>query len=115
MNRAQALRRAVKLFGKDATVRDYGAIRQSSHEARDIAKAELTKLREQCNTPELKKLNRKELDRLTSEAMHYRFSLGVIVMGMFNSIKACGDSWEGCFTAMEQQPNSGTACERKAA
>ena len=112
MTRQQALRKAIKLFGKNATVRDYGPKRTSSHESRAKARQERDALREKCNTPELRKQHRDELDRLTFESIHYRYSVGVIVMGMFNSVKCCGDSWEGAFRAWELNP-SATAHEKQ--
>ncbi len=112
MNRTQALRKAIKLFGKNATVKYYGPAWPSSHEARAIARTAFKELREQCKTPELRKEHRKKLDRLQSESLHYRFCIGKIEMGMFNAIKACGDSWEGCFRALTEQPNFGTAHEQ---
>jgi hypothetical protein len=111
MNKTQALRKAVKLFGKNAIVTDYGVTCQSSPEARKAASNELKALREKCTTPELRAANNKERSRLAHEASHYRFSVGVVVMGMFNSIKACGDSWDGCFKAIEREPEKGTCYE----
>lgn len=111
MNKTQALRKAVKLFGKNATITDYGVARQSSPEARKVASESHKALREKCSTPELRAANKKELSHLAHEASHYRYSVGVVVMGMFNSIKACGDSWEGCFKAIEREPEKGTCYE----
>ena len=109
MNKIQALRKAQKLFGKNATVCDYG--KESSPELRKTASTMLQELRKDCTTFELKKANGTALDRLRIAALHYRYTVGVIEMGMFNAIKACGDSWDGCFKAIAEQPNKGTAYE----
>lgn len=110
MNRTQAMRKAQKLFGKNAAITDYGT--PSSHESREMARSEFKALRDKCTTPEIRRANQKEWDRLGHESRHYRYSVGVVTMGLFNSIKACGDSWEGCFRAMEEQPDKGTAYEQ---
>ena len=110
MNRTQALRKAIEIFGKTAGVRDSG--RPSSHEQRAIARAEQKVINERCNMPELRKAHRKELDEILFRAIAYRYSIGRVEMGMFFAVKACGDSWEGCFRALEQQPSAGTAHEQ---
>lgn len=111
MTSAQALRKAIKLFGKNAAVRDEGKKFASTHEQRALSRKELKTLREQCVTPEQRKANRAELDRLLSLCERYRYCIGSVEMGMFFAVKACGDSWEGCFTAWERNP-SATQYER---
>jgi hypothetical protein len=112
MNQTQALRKAIKLFGKTAGVQAYPS--PSSRELRAAASSEHKALKEKCTTPELRKQYRKELEDAGSRAMYYRYCVGRVEMGMFFAVKACGDSWEGCFRALEQE-HQGTAYEREAA
>lgn len=109
MNQSQALRKAVKLFGKNAVIQAHKM--QSSPEQRAIGRAQQKELNARCTTDELRKQFRKERDDALSQATYYRYSIGKIEMGLFCAIKACGDSWAGCFRALEKQPNAGTAYE----
>ena len=106
MTNAQALRRAIKLFGKTAAVRDDGKKCASTHEHRTHARAELKRLRELYVTKEQRKEHMDEIDRVLWLTSRYRYSIGSVEMGMFFAVKACGDSWEGCFAAWEANPSA---------
>ena len=101
MTNAQALRKAIKLFGKTGAVRDDGKKCASTHETRASAREAFRILLEKCVTPELRKANREELQQLSFLSNRYRYSIGRVELGMFFAVKACGDSWEGCFSAWE--------------
>lgn len=107
MNRSQALKEAVRRWGKTAAVRDDGPKRASNPERRAAASADLKQFRatipkDQRPTRE----QREEIDRLFSEAMRERFTVGVIHTFCGLSafwVKGTGDSWEEAFTKAEDK------------
>lgn len=107
MNRAQALKAAVRLWGKGGAVKDNGPKFASNPERRAAASEELKKVR--AAIPKDRRPTREErdeIDRLFGQAMMQRYSVGVIhsLMGLSAFwVKGCGDSWEEAFAAAEQK------------
>lgn len=96
MNKSQALKEAVRLFGKDAVVIDDGPRRASNPENRAKAREEMKRLNALCITHELRKQYRKERDHWLSEAYRYRYRVG-IHHGFAIGVRGSGDSWQECF------------------
>lgn len=105
MNKKQALAKAVKIFGKNAMVRDMGANRKSSPALREAAQkqfAELKSIDVKAMSHE-QLVNYRERKNLAAyESHHYRFSVGKVAMGMFFSVEGSGDTWEEAFDAAEK-------------
>jgi hypothetical protein len=101
MNRSQALKEAVRLWGKKAAVRDSG--KPTSEEARKTASAKLPDARAMYKSaaPAERKAYRAELDSILSVALAYRYSVGYVgsAAGLFSyfSVQGQGDTWEEAF------------------
>lgn len=110
MNRSQALKEAVRLFGKNAAVRDLGRKFATNEQERRAASAEYRRLVDSLGT-EGKKQRRKELDDLFARSVRYQFTVGAIsTLGPFRafSVRGQGDTWEEAFAKVD-------ACYKKAA
>ncbi len=94
MNKSQALKEAVKLFGPDAVVIDEGKRNASTPERRDAARAALQAFHKLTDAE--KKARRKERDDLLGELYRYRFKIA-IHHGFAIGIRGSGDTWEGAF------------------
>lgn len=95
MNKTQALKEAVKRWGKDAAVQDKGAKLAGTPESRAAGRAALTVLN--ALTPEEKKAKRKERDDALFACYRYRYVVGYIALGMMFAVHGSGDTWEEAF------------------
>lgn len=98
MNKSQALKEAVKRWGKEAVVMD-NRIKTSAAE-RDAAR-EQRKLLLATLTPEEKKKRHRELDDLLSRALRHRYQVGKHG-GFFISVRGYGDTWEQAFECADR-------------
>jgi hypothetical protein len=99
MNRSQALKEAVRLWGKKAGVQDDGPTRPSSPELRAAASARLKELNAARTKDETREA-RKERMELLGQSGHYRYQVGTVMSmcglsGFF--IRGQGDTWEEAF------------------
>lgn len=99
MNKTQALKEAVRRWGKDAVIQDRPK-QASTPEQREAARARRQHLRETLTKEELKKRHQ-EMDDLLFQTLRHRYSVGVHG-GFFISIRGCGDTWEQCFEAADR-------------
>src|SRR5438046_783754 len=104
MNRSQALNEAVRLWGKNAAVRDDGKGRPSSPELRAKAAARLNEMNAVKATET--KEQRKERMELLHWSGHYRYTVGTVMSlaglgGFF--VRGQGDSWEEAFEKAQQK------------
>ncbi len=99
MNKTQALKEAVRRWGKDAIIKDDKrcATTPESRKAASEKRQAILK----AITPEGKKARRDELDELLFQALRYRYSVGVRG-GFFISIRGYGDSWEDAFACADR-------------
>lgn len=106
MNRSQALKAAVRRWGKNAAVRDDGPKRASTPERRAEASELLKALR--ASIPKDRKPTREEreqIDQLFSESLRMRYTVGVIHTVIFSAfwIKGNGDTWEDAFAEADKR------------
>lgn len=99
MTKSQAVKEAVKRWGKEAVVIDERKF-ASTPEEREAAREERKRLLATL-TPEEKKARRKELDELLSRALRQRFKVGYHG-GFFIGVRGTGDTWEECFQAADR-------------
>lgn len=99
MNKSQALKEAVKRWGKDAVVMDERR-NASTPEERTAAREELQRLLKTLSSDE-KRRRRHELDDLLYRALRQRFKVGVHG-GFFIGIRGYGDTWEECFEVADK-------------
>lgn len=109
MTRAQALRKAIKLWGRTAAVRDDGPDLASTPERRAAAAQKLRELRNTLPTgpwagmtTEDRRARRKLSDDQFSESVRYRYTVGRIELGLFFAVRGQGDTWELAFAAAEK-------------
>lgn len=102
MNRSQALKEAVRLWGKNAAVRDEGASRASNPELRAAASAKLKELNA-ARTKDETKEQRKEREHQLYWAGHYRYAVGKVVMGLAFFVMGQGDTWAEAFAAAQEK------------
>lgn len=94
MNATQALAQARKRWGKTAGVKDYGKNRPSSPERRAAAHARVAELRAYLPPAgQRTKAQKDELQMEVYDAMHYRYNVGYVALGMFFAVEGQGDSW----------------------
>lgn len=107
MNRSQALKEAVRRWGKNAAVEDKGAARASTPERRKAASAEGKRIRE--SIPKDRRPTREEreaIDRCLGESYRFRYTVGNIsTLGPFRAfhVRGHGDTWEEAFAAAEER------------
>lgn len=99
MNKTQALKEAVKRWGKKAIVRDEPKL-ASTPEQRAEAGAKRKLLRETLTKEELKKRSA-EMDELLFQTLRQRYSVGSHE-GFCICIRGTGDTWEQCFEAADR-------------
>lgn len=101
MNRSQALKEAVRLWGKTAAVRDGGKDRASTRERREAAAAEGKRIRLSIPAGQRPtREQREEMDRLLFESYRHRYTVGSIsTLGPFAAfhVRGQGDTWEEAF------------------
>jgi hypothetical protein len=101
MTKSQALKEAVKRWGKNAAVQDKGKERASTPERRAEAKA---RLRQFNALPEgEKKVRRKERDHWLTETYRYRYTVGFIAHGIAFAVQGDGDTWEEAFASADER------------
>ena len=107
MNTKQALKEAIRRFGKNAAVRDDGKACASTPDARKLAHDEIMRLNAQRKDASLDKVALKEIDearrQLFGPANRYRFTVGHVAMGMFFSVEGQGDTWELAFAQVDEK------------
>ncbi len=96
MNKAQALAKAIELWGKTAGVHDLGPKMASTPERRAAALAQLHAM-----TREERRANRRVEAQLMSESSRFRYRVCALMFGMFFEIKGTGDTWEDAFADVE--------------
>jgi hypothetical protein len=106
MNRSQALKEAVRRWGKTAVVEDKGAALASTPERRAAAAAEGKRLRE--SMPKDRRLTREEreaIDHCLVESYRRRYMVGTVsTLGPFSAclVHGWGDTWEEAFAEAEK-------------
>lgn len=106
MNRSQALKAAVRRWGKNAAVRDDGPKRASTPERRAEATKQLVDLR--ASIPKDRrptKEEREQIDQLFSASLRMRYTVGVIHTVVFSAfwVKGTGDTWEDAFAEADRR------------
>jgi hypothetical protein len=95
MNRSQAIKESTRRWGKNGGFKDYG--KPTNPERRQAADVELKALRAHVGDRAMTKEERLERDRLLGIALHYRYMVGKVVMGLFFSVEGQGDSLAEAF------------------
>ena len=101
MNRTQAMKEAARRWGKDGGIKDYGKPTKPEHRA--AADAELKALRARVGDRAMTKEERAERDRLLGIALHYRYMVGKVVMGLFFSVEGQGDTLDAAFADADRR------------
>ena len=104
MNRAQALSKARKLFGRTAVVRDDG--HYSSPEMRESARALLKELRAAPLADRSNDYRTRE-KRLIYWSLYHRCAVGRIALGLFFDVMGEGDNFAEAIDAAERKLVSG--------
>ena len=101
MNRTQAMKEAVRLFGKRAAVRDEKI--PTDEATRKGYSAQIKLLRELKGlTPAEDKVRKEQIQKLLPTALRYRYSVGYIGGGgLFFSVQGQGDTWEEAFSKVD--------------
>lgn len=105
MNRSQALKEAVRQWGKTAAVQDRGAGWPSSPELRAAASAKLKESNAARTKDEPREVRKARMGLLAASG-HYRYSVGVVhtmcgLSGFF--VKGQGDTWAEAFAAAQEK------------
>jgi hypothetical protein len=96
MNKSQALKEAVKRWGKDAVVIDERR-NASTPAQREAARNARMELRGFITSSEDRRFFRPLDNELLFQSMRQRFKVGYHC-GFFISVRGTGDTWEECFT-----------------
>lgn len=102
MTRNEALQRAVRLWGKQAAVRDNG--HPTSEADRAAARIEYERLRA-MPAADRDAAQRKEINRLRGLSCYYRYTVGTVwSIGGFGafSVMGEGDTWDAAFAKAEK-------------
>lgn len=100
MTKQAAMKRAVKLWGKRAIIRDNGLKGARTPEQRATAQARYKELRDTLS-PDEKKARREELTMLMLDGMRYRYDVGENILGLAFGVRGSGDTWEQAFESVK--------------